>query len=1066
MKRSIRLLIPVVLTALCACTRKEPTTPKVEYVPPLEQPKVEPELEKKTDPPQSPETTAPAVAFGDHKILVRDCLLRLPQSKQVGSTALPRDRVRLAALTDNDAATSAVVPATRDLPLDVVYHFGGAEVSPRELVVLLPESAPADARTARVEVLTSIVSASTGFQLVRADPLEETGRLQRFRLRPQAAKWVIIRFIPGVRAERVAIAEIALLGKVGPPESPYAFKESPTKAIDLLDKLKSLAGASIALSPEEADLVADVKDGKFRKWPFAEAALFVSGVSDSTKRKEYLAKIDSLTTDAKKELAASDAIEGKGEKLLRWLHAKALAGGYVAGQTDLPPVLDRGQFNCVSSAVLYNVLAKRLGLDSRGIQVPDHAFSIVYDGTRHFDVETTTDRGFNPLRDKAAVAEFESRTGFTYVPDSDRDQRREVTDAGMLAMIYFNHGVARFQAGDFPAALAAFFRALSLDRDLAAATKNALVALAAWSVTEAEAGRFPAARTIVRTGLALAPNDARLQYARVQILAEYADHEFARAGLDAGLAALREAAAEAPEGPFVHLQAWVVVRPGEALIAAKKWEEAIAIVEPSLSKVDPPAREDLLRWRGGVFLLWANDEIAAGHFERALEIVERGLKMHPKDGRFPDLLTAVARSWVQTAHAEKGPEVAKEVVKALVEKGMQNPALSESARRAPYWLVIELQDAGKPEEFEAALAASGPLVPAKVDEKQILRDVYDHWAGALLDKGDYRGAFGVYLRALERLPDDPIVRAHLAYVIHRWLGAVEKTDGVEKVKEMIAKLREEHPKLKDLIGLTPAAVWTNIRGLRDAGQFAEALEALDRFADLLSKSDEVRNMYHHLYDRWADEFLNKKDHARAVDVYELAARRFPKDTHVSNNLAATIQEWALGLQADGREGEAKAVLLRTLVRFPNVKDVAEVAKNHVALAVQSLRKNGKYADALAVLDRHMDLLREVHGSKAAEEHSKIGRNVYYAWAGEYRERKEWDKALEIYEKGMKHLPSDKELVGAAAGVYDSWAETFMDKKDWNGAIAIYDKGLLRFPDSSLLKHNREYCEAMKKPKGK
>ena len=84
------------------------------------------------------------------------------------------------------------------------------------------------------------MSADTGYQFVRADPLEATDRVQRFRLRPEAAKWVMIRFIPALRAERVAVAEIALLGKVGPPESAYAFKESPARAIDL-----SLAEAMI-----------------------------------------------------------------------------------------------------------------------------------------------------------------------------------------------------------------------------------------------------------------------------------------------------------------------------------------------------------------------------------------------------------------------------------------------------------------------------------------------------------------------------------------------------------------------------------------------------------------------------------------------------------------------------------------------------------------------------------------------------------------------------------------------------------------------------------------------------
>jgi hypothetical protein len=34
------------------------------------------------------------------------------------------------------------------------------------------------------------------------------------------------------------------------------------------------------------------------------------------------------------------------------LHARVPGGEYVVGQTDLPPILDRNQFNCVSSAVL------------------------------------------------------------------------------------------------------------------------------------------------------------------------------------------------------------------------------------------------------------------------------------------------------------------------------------------------------------------------------------------------------------------------------------------------------------------------------------------------------------------------------------------------------------------------------------------------------------------------------------------------------------------------------------------------------------------------------------------
>ncbi|HKB35533.1 MAG TPA: hypothetical protein VKD72_03710, partial [Gemmataceae bacterium] len=610
----------------------------------------------------------------------------------------------------------------------------------------------------------------------------------------------------------------------------------------------------------------------------------------------------------------------------------------------------------------------------------------------------------------------------------------------------------------------AFFRALSVDRDMVAASKNALVTLAAWAVTEGVAGRIPEARAIVRTGLDLAPNDARLRYARARVWAEHAQREFDRGGLEAGVAALRDAAADAPDGPFVQLQAWLVIRPGEPLVAAKKWEDAIALVEPLLTKVDPPACEELLRWRGGVFIRWANEEIAAGRFEKALEVVERGLKMHPKDGRFPDLLTAVARNWVQTAHAEKGEAAAREVVEAIQARGKNNPQLRPAARRAPYWLVIELQDAGKPEEARAVLAAAGPVVPGEVDANEVLRGVYDHWASALLEKGDYRGAFDVYVKAVDRLPDDPVVYAHLAYVVHRWIAAVEKVEGPEKVKELITSLRQEHPKLKHFIGVTPAAVWTSVRGLRDVGQYAEALDALDRFAELLTKTDEVREMYRHLYDRWADHHVHAKAPAFAVDVYELAIRRFPRDKHVGNNLAVVLQQWALALQADGREGDANAVLLRALIRFPDVPDVAEIARDHVPLLVQKLRNDGMYPDALAALDRHWDLLQELHGSKAEAERGHIGQDVYQVWAGGHKKKKKWENALEVYEKGMKHLPKERDLREQAAGVYDAWARTYWDKgkKDWDGGIAIYDRGIKRFPDSSLLKDNKTHCEEMKK----
>lgn len=107
----------------------------------------------------------------------------------------------------------------------------------------------------------------------------------------------------------------------------------------------------------------------------------------------------------------------KGQTLLGWLHRGPMSKGYRANQTDLSTLLDAGLFNCVSSATLYNVLALRLGLDARAVEVPDDPFAVLYDGAAHMDVETRNAARFNPSRDRGAVEQFERMTGLRYIPD-------------------------------------------------------------------------------------------------------------------------------------------------------------------------------------------------------------------------------------------------------------------------------------------------------------------------------------------------------------------------------------------------------------------------------------------------------------------------------------------------------------------------------------------------------------------------------------------------------------------------------------------------------------------------
>src|SRR5205823_1597931 len=150
---------------------------------------------------------------------------------------------------------------------------------------------------------------------------------------------------------------------------------------------------SLDITPAEQALWADVVNGQFAKRSFAEAALLASGVTDGAKRRAYLNRIDDLEHQARAALAGATTPAQKGEQLLAWLYGPtgpigpvSGASKYVERQSSLAVLLDSGTYNCVSATVAYNVIGRRLGLDVRAVEIPDHVFSVVYDGPKNFEV--------------------------------------------------------------------------------------------------------------------------------------------------------------------------------------------------------------------------------------------------------------------------------------------------------------------------------------------------------------------------------------------------------------------------------------------------------------------------------------------------------------------------------------------------------------------------------------------------------------------------------------------------------------------------------------------------------
>ena len=178
-----------------------------------------------------------------------------------------------------------------------------------------------------------------------------------------------------------------------------------------------------------------------------DLALVLSGVQEPAQG-PYEATLDRWATEFSTKVDPSSDEAQKAEALLQFLHTR-MKGGYSLYQTRLDVLVDRGTFNCVSSALAYMILGRQVGLDIQAVATPDHAFALVVlsDG-RQIDVETTTPYGFEPGK-KTEFKNAFGQTGFVYVPPGNYAQRRTITDRQLLGLLVQNR-MADFERAGQP----------------------------------------------------------------------------------------------------------------------------------------------------------------------------------------------------------------------------------------------------------------------------------------------------------------------------------------------------------------------------------------------------------------------------------------------------------------------------------------------------------------------------------------------------------------------------------------------------------------------------------------
>jgi tetratricopeptide (TPR) repeat protein len=387
-------------------------------------------------------------------------------------------------------------------------------------------------------------------------------------------------------------------------------------------------------------------------------------VTDADARKAYLSKIDALETEARDATADAETPYARGEKLLRFLHAGPMARGYSLHQSSLAVLLDTGKFNCVSSAVLYNVLARRLGLDVRAIEIPGHVFSILYDGDRAADVETTTREGFNPartLREKLAA-----EGGTAYIPEKHKKLRREVGDWGLVALLYYNRGVERSLARQFPEAVRADFCSLCLDSDNPHTGRNAQVDLNNWVAELAQAGKYSQAVEVTVVWANLGPKEGNPSRLLGFLVQEWARGAHAEKGPEEAAAVLEAALVRFPGNKdvksavanHVHLVT-------QQQLKERRYEEALATA--ARYGVLMKDKEEPRKAAARVYDAWASDLAKRKEWQQAVEVYARGLKAQPGNKQLENNLVATVDQWAAPSVKAKDWATAVKVY----EKGLE-----------------------------------------------------------------------------------------------------------------------------------------------------------------------------------------------------------------------------------------------------------------------------------------------------------------------------------------------------------------------------------------------------------
>jgi len=237
-------------------------------------------------------------------------------------------------------------------------------------------------------------------------------------------------------------------------------------------------------------LLADARDGRLDDLDFVAAALIAGGTNDECELTGWLDSYAQRRTRLLREISGF-AEPDRLATIHSVLHQRLLTGEYRLAASDVRVTLSAGDYNCLSSLVLYWDLCRAADLEPEIWLVRGHVF-----------LRANTEAGSTVI--EPGSPQWTSRSA------ARRTNARQITPVELLGKFYYNRGVELLRDRRYAEGIELLKTSLALDPADDDARANLVAGLNNWAVEHCRAARYDAAAALIGQGLSLDPDFAPL----------------------------------------------------------------------------------------------------------------------------------------------------------------------------------------------------------------------------------------------------------------------------------------------------------------------------------------------------------------------------------------------------------------------------------------------------------------------------------------------------------------------------------------------------------------------------